>query len=89
MTVAIQSFLLGVIATASLIAGVFFLRFWKATGDAFFLAFAVSFIVEGLNRTSILALDRPNEGSPFIYIVRLFSFLLILGAILKKNYGKG
>ena len=35
--------LLGAISMASLIAGLFFLRFWKDTGDRFFLFFAVSF----------------------------------------------
>jgi uncharacterized membrane protein HdeD (DUF308 family) len=85
----IQGFLLGVIATASIVAGIFFLRFWKETGDSFFLAFAVSFLIEGLNRTATLLVERPSEGHPFTYLVRLFSFLLILGAILKKNYRGG
>ncbi|HEX6435777.1 MAG TPA: DUF5985 family protein [Candidatus Binatia bacterium] len=38
--------LLGAISMASLIAGLFFLRFWKDTGDRFFLFFAVSFLIE-------------------------------------------
>ncbi len=82
----IEGFPLGIIAVSSLIAGVFFLKFWRATRDAFFLAFAASFIIEGLNRCGVLLLDKPNEGSPWIYLPRLLSFLLILGAILKKNY---
>jgi hypothetical protein len=36
----------------------------------------------------VLFLAKPNEGSPYIYIVRLLAFLLILAAILHKNYGK-
>ena len=84
----VDAFLLGVIATGSLTAGVFFLRFWKSTRDSFFLAFAAAFIIEGLNRITFLFLPRPNEGSPKIYLVRLFSYLLILLAILKKNYGR-
>ena len=84
----IEGFLLGVIATSSLIAGVFFLKFWKKTGDSLFLAFGVAFLVEGLNRCAVLFLAKPNEGSPYIYIVRLLAFLLILAAILHKNYGK-
>jgi hypothetical protein len=83
----VESFLLGVIATTSLTAGVFFLKFWKQTHDSLFLAFGIAFIVEALNRCAVLFVDKPNEGSPFTYIVRLFAFLLILGAILKKNYG--
>lgn len=83
----LESFLLGVVATSSFIAGVFFLKFWKQTNDSLFLAFAIAFIVEGLNRCAVLFLEKPNEGSPVIYIVRLFAFLLILWAIVKKNYG--
>ena len=83
----IEGFLLGVIATASVAAGVFFLRFWKRTHDMLFLAFAVSFLIEALNRAAVIFVDKPSEGSPWTYIVRLFSFLLILAAILWKNYG--
>jgi hypothetical protein len=81
----IESFLLGIIVAASLTAGGFFFKFWRATKDPLFLAFALAFTIEGLNRTSILFLDRPNEGSPAIYVVRLFAFLLILAAIIWKN----
>lgn len=85
----IEGFLLGVIATASLTAALFFLKFWRDTRDSFFLAFAASFLIEGLNRASFLFLPRPNEGNPWIYLVRLLAFLLILGAIIRKNYGRG
>lgn len=83
----INSFLLGVIAMSSLTAGVFFLRFWRDTRDSLFLAFAVAFLIEALNRVASLLLVQPNEGTPWIYIVRLFAFLLILGAIVNKNRG--
>ncbi|HET9792443.1 MAG TPA: DUF5985 family protein [Candidatus Angelobacter sp.] len=83
----INAFLLGVIAMSSLTAGVFFLRFWRDTRDSLFLAFAVAFLIEALNRTASLLLVQPNEGTPWIYIVRLFAFLLILGAIVNKNRG--
>lgn len=84
----VDPFLLGVIATASLTAGVFFLKFWSKTRDSLFLAFGLAFVIEGLNRCAVLMLARPNEGSPYIYGVRLLAFLIILAAILHKNYGK-
>jgi uncharacterized membrane protein HdeD (DUF308 family) len=84
----VDSFLLGVIATASLTAGVFFLKFWSKTRDSLFLAFGLAFVIEGLNRCAVLMLAKPNEGSPYIYGVRLLAFLIILAAILHKNYGK-
>jgi hypothetical protein len=81
----IHGFLLGIIATSSLAAGGFFLMFWRQTRDVFFLAFGAAFVIEGLNRTSFLLLERPSEGSPSIYVVRLLAFVLILAAIINKN----
>lgn len=77
--------LLGAIAMASLVAGLFFLRFWKDTGDRLFLYFAISFLVEGVNRAALGLSADPNEGRPFFYFVRFVSFLLILIAIAQKN----
>jgi uncharacterized membrane protein HdeD (DUF308 family) len=81
----IEGFLLGVIATSSITAGVFFLRYWKHTRDTLFLAFAIAFIVEGLNRTAMLLLSQPNEGRAWIYLIRFFAFLLIVAGIVNKN----
>ena len=81
----IEGFLLGVIATASVAAGVFFLKFWRETRDSLFLLFALAFIVEGLNRTAFILLRHPSEGWPGIYLVRCFAFLLILAGIINKN----
>jgi uncharacterized membrane protein HdeD (DUF308 family) len=82
-----EAFLLGVVAVTSLIAGLFFLRFWRRTRDSLFLAFSIAFLIEGVNRVATLNADHPNEGSPWIYMVRLVAFLIILGGILYKNYG--
>ena len=84
----IEGFLLGVIATASVTSGLFFFKFWRRTRDTFFLAFAASFMIEGVNRCAVLLLEKPNEGNAVVYSVRLISLLLILAAILKKNYGR-
>ena len=81
----LNGFLLGVIVTASLTAAAYFLKFWRQTGDKLFLGFGAAFCIEGLNRITFLFLDAPNEGSPGIYVVRLFSYLLILAAIVQKN----
>ena len=83
----IEGFLLGVIATAALASGVFFLKFWRKTHDTFFLALAVSFMIEGLNRVAMLFVTKPNEGILVMNLVRFVTFLLILMAIVKKNYG--
>ncbi|MES2626135.1 MAG: DUF5985 family protein [Pseudomonadota bacterium] len=81
----IEGFLLGVITTASLTAGIFFMKFWRRTGDNLFLAFSAAFIIEAFNRVGFLFVVSPNEGSAIIYTVRLFAFLIILAAIIRKN----
>lgn len=80
-----ESFLLGVIVMASFTSALYFLKFWRNTRDQLFLAFALAFAIEGANRVGFLFLERPNEGSPAIYVVRLLAFLIILVSILRKN----
>lgn len=77
--------LLGAIAMAFLISGLFFLRFWREGRDRFFLLFALALFVEGVNRFALGLSARPSEGVAGIYLIRLLSFLLILVAIIDKN----
>ena len=79
--------MLGVISASSITAAIFFLKFWRRTHDSLFLAFAVAFLIESVNRIAVLEVNRPNEGSPWTYVVRLIAFLIILAGILNKNYG--
>lgn len=83
------SFLLGAISALSLMAAVFFIRFWRETHDIFFLPFAVFFLIESVNRVILLFSSHPNEGSAWIYVTRLAALVLILSGILYKNYGRG
>ena len=80
--------LAGGIATASLIVGLFFFRFWRTTRDRFFLWFALSFLIEGVNRFALYSLAGLNESSPIYYVIRLVAYGLIVWAILEKNMGR-
>ncbi len=73
---------------ASLIAGLFFLRFWKTSRDRFFLFFAVAFWIEAVNRFFLASTDPTSEHLPVFYLIRLFAFGLILFAIADKNWPK-
>lgn len=77
--------LIGGIATASLVAGMFFLRFWVTTRDRFFLFFAASFLIEGTNRLALSLYASTSEDSPVYYLIRLVSYGLIIAAIVHKN----
>jgi hypothetical protein len=77
--------LLGAIAMASFVAGLFFLRFWKTSGDRFFLFFAIAFWIEAVSRTCLALVHPLPEDFPFFYAMRLLAFGLIFFAILDKN----
>ncbi|HTF94755.1 MAG TPA: DUF5985 family protein [Cellvibrio sp.] len=77
--------LIGAIAACCIVIGLFFLRFWKKTQDVFFLFFAISFFLEGLNRVSLVMFASLHEASPSYYLVRLISYSFIIIAILVKN----
>ena len=77
--------LLGAIAMASLVVSLFFLRYWRSTGDRFFLFFALSFFIDGMDRFLLAPSAQANDEAPMYYMVRLVAYGLILYAILDKN----
>jgi hypothetical protein len=83
--------LTGAIATACFVAALFFIRFWKKTRDRFFLFFAASFLIQGLERILIGVMRYSDyaassaEQEPLYYLMRLGAFLLIIYAIIDKN----
>ena len=85
MTATMNLVALGGIAMAALVAGLFFLRFWRETRDRLFLFFGLAFFVEALNRVALALSARPSEGDLIFYVVRLCSFLLIIVGFLDKN----
>lgn len=77
--------LIGAIASFSFIIGLFFLRYWKTTGDRFFLYFAISFLIESLNRISLTTIFDLKEASPIYYLIKLLAYGFIIYAIFEKN----
>lgn len=80
----IDYMLAGAVVLASAVVGTFFMKFWRHTGDRFFLFFALAFLIEGLNRIALTLLGA-DEYDPIFYGVRLMSYGLILLAIWHKN----
>jgi len=85
MTPPYELFLLGVLSALSLVAGMFFLKFWRKTRDSLFLAFAVSFFIRAVNDISRGSMHRPNEATLWSFLVSLAASLLIVIAIVWKN----
>ena len=80
-----EQFIMGAIAMASGVVALFFLRFWRETGDRLFVIFASAFALLGVTRLGLALSPDPTEGHTMWYWVRLAAFVLILIAIADKN----
>lgn len=77
--------LMGAVAMASLVATLFFWRFWRQTHDTLFLYFTAAFALDAATRVA-LALSHPvDELEPFYYLARLVTFGLIIAGVVHKN----
>jgi len=74
----------GGVAMGFMVAGLFFLRFWKRTKDQLFFWFAIAFWILGATRIGLVLKDESYEDTPF-YAARLIAFSLIIVAIWRKN----
>jgi hypothetical protein len=82
---ALLVFLSGAITAGFVVAGFFFLRFWKRTRDPLFMAFAAAFWLLGLGQALLAFADVPVEERSWLFLLRLAAFSLILFSIWKKN----
>jgi hypothetical protein len=77
-------FIYGALTMSCLIAGLFFLRFWRKTGDRLLLMFALAFWLLGASWLGLTFVNG-DEARVGIYSLRLVAFLLIIAAIVDKN----
>jgi hypothetical protein len=81
----VAPFVSGMIAMGFLIAGLFFFRFWRRTGDRLFIAFGLAFCLLALNHVVLVVGAIPREEQSWVYLLRLAAFALIIVAIVAKN----
>ena len=79
--------LLCAVIMGDVIVGLFFVRFWKLTGDRFFLFFAASFVAIAVSRVVVDENLPPVGYEPLGYVIRILSYLFIIAGILYKNMG--
>ena len=75
----------GAIFLSFLVAGLFFVKFWRRTHDRLFLLFALSFWIMAVNRLFLSISIQQGEHVTLNYVIRLLAFLMILFAIVDKN----
>jgi Family of unknown function (DUF5985) len=81
----LNTFLSGAITMCYLVAGLFFLRFWRGTRDRLFVAFALAFWLLGINQLGFIFAEEGTEARSYFYVIRLLGFVLILIGIADKN----
>jgi low temperature requirement protein LtrA len=81
----LTAFFYGAIGMGCAVAGLFFLRFWRATRDRLFVYFAAAFWAMAVERVLFVVLAVHEDTQHLVFLVRLAAFLLIIAAIVDKN----
>ena len=83
----VNQFLHGAIMMGFLVGAVFFLRFHRSTRERLFAIFAAAFFVLAIERIVLACTDPAAEFRPYVYLIRLAAFVLIIIAIVDKKRG--
>jgi len=79
-------FVSGAVSAGYIVAALFFLKFWRRTRDGLFAAFAAAFVLLAANQAAPVLFGIPDEALGWVYLLRLAGFLLIILAVLRKNF---
>jgi hypothetical protein len=80
-----HQFLLGTLTFACLAIALFFLRFWRDSGDRLLLVFATAFFVLGVDFALRGIWEPSGETRHYFFLVRLAAFVLLIIGIVDKN----
>ena len=84
----LNSFLSGAIFMACLTVALHFLRLWRRTHERLFAFFLTAFIVLAAERVVLITVSPQTELAPFVYVVRLIAFSVIIAGVVDKNRGR-
>ena len=80
-----RSLINGAVAMGCFVIGLFFLRFYRQRRDLLFALFGAAFWLMAVNHVALGLNDAAVETQLYVYVLRLFAFLLIITAIVQKN----
>ncbi len=81
----VNTFLAGMVTAGFIAGGLFFAKFWWRSRNFLFQAFAVSFWLLALNQALVTLGPNVEDTRTWFYLLRVAAFLLIAGAIVRKN----
>ncbi|MBW8812179.1 MAG: hypothetical protein JF588_02030 [Caulobacterales bacterium] len=85
----LAAFVAGALGLGFLAVALFFLKFWRRTGDGLFAAFAAAFVLLAANQAAPVLFGIPSENQGYVYLLRLAAFILIIAAVVWKNLRRG
>jgi len=80
------NFLSGMVTAGYLVAGLFFFRFWRRTKDTLFINFSIAFLLFASGQLGSIWFEGRHDDSAWIFLLRLTGFVLLLVAIVRKNF---
>jgi hypothetical protein len=89
----LAEFLSGISMATFAACGVFFLKFWRASHDRFYLLFSAACWLIAAERVALFLVDDAHhelrsavtESTSWVFSLRLAAYLMILFAIIGKN----
>jgi uncharacterized protein DUF5985 len=81
----LNAFLQGAVGMGCVVAGLFFLRFWRDSRDRLFLRFAIAFWLLAMSYVLLGVISFATEWRLYVFVVRLVAFCFILYGIAEKN----
>ncbi|MGH8228274.1 MAG: DUF5985 family protein [Steroidobacteraceae bacterium] len=80
-----RPFIFGLLVMSCAVVAVFFLHYWKSSGDRLFGFFAAAFTAMGVEWFMQMLVAPALPTLKYVYLIRLFAFILIIIAIVDKN----
>ena len=81
----LNAFLSGGTAVACGMISLCFVRYWRRSGIRLFLLFSIAFLLLTAERLVLVIANPDTEFVPYIYLIRLAAFLVIIAAIVDQN----
>jgi uncharacterized membrane protein HdeD (DUF308 family) len=78
-------FMSGAFMLASAAVALFFLEYWRKTGERLFAILGLAFMTFAVERIFLAYIPASYEGRHWIYLARFFAFILIIAGIIDKN----
>lgn len=85
MHTTLRSLVNGALVAGSLLAGLYFFKFWQASRDALFIWFAVAFWLLALQRLLLALSGAAVESQTHLFLLRLLAYVMFPAAIIQKN----